>query len=91
MSHTARSATFIALAACFVLLLAAQPLAAADLTGKWNFTWDTEGGERKNIIEISQKGEALDAKVGENQLAGSSKDGRFKLSGKFHASEAGCP
>jgi len=70
-------------------LLAVAPLWAGDLDGKWNFTWDTEGGVRGSVVELQQDGERLTGSTGETKLSGTVVDGRFQLSGKLYSPEAG--
>ncbi len=69
--------------------LLALPLAAGDLAGTWNFTWDTEGGVRKSTMEIQQDGKKLSAKLDATELSGEGDADGFVLSGKLYAPEAG--
>lgn len=72
-----------------IAVLAAAGVRAADLTGTWNFTWETEGGVRESALEIKQAGDALTARMGEAELTGSIKETAFELSGKLYSAEAG--
>ena len=72
-----------------VLLLAALPLAAAELDGEWNFTWDTEGGVRTNTFTFVQKGDKLTATMGDTRLEGTVNGDSFELTGKHYSPEAG--
>lgn len=81
--HLLRTAIVASLAAF------ALPLSAGDLSGKWAFTWDTEGGVRESVVEIKQDGEKLTGKMGEAELAGQTTAEGFELAGKLYSSEAG--
>lgn len=74
-----------------LLVSATSPvgLLAADLTGKWDFVWDTEGGERRGIWVIAQDGETVTAESEGQTLRGTFSDGRLQVEGKFYSAEAG--
>ncbi len=52
----------------FIRLIAGIALACslapgADLSGKWVFTWDTEGGVRESSMVVKQEGDKLSARL----------------------------
>lgn len=77
--------TALALLVC----LAPQSAFAESVAGKWNLTWDTEGGIRHTVWEVKQDGDAVSVTTDGHELNGTFKDGRLELSGKFYSSEAG--
>ncbi len=73
-----------------MLPLCAVPLLSADsIAGKWNFVWDTEGGIRETVWDISQDGEALTVKSAAGQFKGAFKDNRLVVQGSLYSAEAG--
>ena len=89
MTWTTIRSTVLSSLAVLALLGAAQPLTAGDLSGKWDFTWNTEGGVRNSTIELVQEGDKLSGKFGDADLAGVAKADGFELEGQFHSPEAG--
>ena len=85
MRLTANLLTALALLVC----LAPQSALAESVAGKWNLTWDTEGGIRHTVWEVEQDGDAVSVTTDGQDLEGTFKDGRLELSGKFYSSEAG--
>ena len=75
--------------AVFAMLPATQPLVAADIDGKWAFSWVTPNGSRESVIEIVSQGEKLSAKMGEVELSGTAAEDGFTLAGDYYAAEAG--
>lgn len=72
-----------------VVLAALAP--AQDIAGKWNFVWQTPGGERRSTLTITiDKDSATvqfpDAKA---PIPGSYKDGKLTVQGKLYSPEAG--
>ena len=73
-----------------VLAIAVVPSAlAADISGKWSFTWDTEGGIRHTNWDISQDGNELIVKSDGQTFNGTIEDGKFTVKGRLHSAEAG--
>ncbi|MDE0110430.1 MAG: hypothetical protein OXN96_21715 [Bryobacterales bacterium] len=72
-----------------LVCLAPQSAFAESVAGKWNLTWDTEGGIRHTVWEVEQDGDALSVTTDGHKLEGTFKDGRLEVSGKFYSSEAG--
>ncbi|MDE0263602.1 MAG: hypothetical protein OXJ37_14465 [Bryobacterales bacterium] len=81
-------ANLLALLALLVCL-APQSAFAESVAGKWNLTWDTEGGIRHTVWEVKQDGDAVSVTTDGHELEGTFKDGRLEVSGKFYSSEAG--
>ncbi len=79
-----RAASFLILA-----VLPLSPLGAADIGGKWDMVWDTEGGVRRTVWEIRQTGEKITVETGGVTLQGEFKDNRFTVEGRFYSAEAG--
>lgn len=72
-----------------VLVLGASVNAAApNLTGSWNFTFNSEGGGREASIEIVQDGTSLKATMGESTLTGTLKDNAVELAGEVFVADA---
>lgn len=65
--------------------------AADSMSGKWNFVWDTPGGERKSTLTFEQDGETLSVAFPDStkKIPGTVKDGEVKLNGKLFSPEAG--
>jgi len=62
----------------------AQSSASVDLTGKWLFTVNTDGGSGTPTVTLTQKGDSLTGHyssqmLGEAELKGSVKDGKFSF------------
>ena len=72
-----------------LVCLAPQTALAESVAGKWNLTWDTQGGIRHMVWEVKQDGEALSVMADGQKLEGTFKDGRLEVSGKIHAARAG--
>lgn len=85
MRPKANLLTVLALLFCLV----PQSAFAESVAGKWNLTWDTEGGIRHTVWEVNQDGDAVSVTTDGQGLEGTLKDGRLELSGKFYSSEAG--
>jgi len=62
---------------------------AADLDGKWNFVFESDNGEHPRVIAMQTDGDKVTAKLGEEPLQGTCKDGKLELSGEHFAPEAG--
>ena len=75
----------------FLILIAAAGLFGADLSGKWNFVWQTPGGERQSILTFTQKGEKVEARFpdAKEPVSGTLKDGKLSLAGRLYSAEAG--
>ena len=72
-------------------LLAAVCLPAADLSGKWNFVWQTEGGERLSTLTVTMDKDKVTAQFPEAKtpIHGTFAENRLNLTGKLYSSEAG--
>ena len=76
--------------AALAVLAAAAPQAPADgIEGKWNLTWDTEGGVRRTVWDISRDGEKITVKTDGVVLEGAFRDGRLTVEGAYYSAEAG--
>lgn len=69
--------------------LAAQTLSAADLSGKWIFSFHTPDGVVDGTLELTQDGEKLTAKFDASNLEGAATDEEFTLKGDYFAPTAG--
>ncbi len=68
----------------------AATLSAADISGKWHFVWDTEGGIRHTEWAITQNGEALKIVIQDGQpLNGKLEGDRMTVEGRLNSHEAG--
>lgn len=66
-----------------------SPLAAADMSGKWDMVWDTEGGVRRTVWEVRQEGEKVTVDTDGSKLIGTLKGNQFAVEGSFYSAEAG--
>ena len=75
----------------FLIFIAAAGLFGADLSGKWNFVWQTPGGERQSTLTFTQKGEKVEARFpdAKEPVTGTLKDGKLSLAGPVYSAEAG--
>jgi hypothetical protein len=62
---------------------------AADISGKWHFVFNTEGGEREESPTFQQEGDRVTGKWGKADVQGTFKDGQLDLSFPFTSEEAG--
>ena len=83
-----RSTIMLPLLALLVCLVPQSALAES-VAGKWNLVWDTQGGVRHQVWDISQDGEAVSVKTDGQKIEGTFRDGRLEVSGKIHAARAG--
>ncbi|HYI95786.1 MAG TPA: hypothetical protein VEX68_19755 [Bryobacteraceae bacterium] len=74
-----------------LLIIAASALLGADLNGKWNFIWQTPGGERRSTLTFTQNAEKVEARFpdGKEPVTGTFKDGTLSLAGRVYSPEAG--
>lgn len=79
------------LAACALVLapVFSQPLAAEDLNGTWSFSWNTDDGIIRTVMEVVQDGNNLTATMGGAELKGIVTDETFTLAGDYFADAAG--
>jgi hypothetical protein len=75
----------------WLMIVGAVGLLGADLNGRWNFAWQTPGGERQTVLRFEQKAEHVEAFFPEAKepITGTFKDGKLSLSGRVYSSEAG--
>ena len=75
----------------FLIAAGAAGLLGADLNGKWNFVWQTPGGERRSTLTFKQNSENVEVYFpdAKEPIAGSFKDGKLSVSGRLFSSEAG--
>lgn len=83
-----RRTTVLPLLALLVCLVPQRALAES-IAGKWNLVWDTQGGVRYTVWDISQDGEVVSVETDGQKIEGTFKDGRLEVSGKLHAARAG--
>lgn len=71
--------------------MAAITLFGAELAGKWNFVWQTEGGERRTTLNFKVAGEDVTVEFpgAKAPLRGAWKDGKLTITGKLYSAEAG--
>lgn len=77
--------------AWWILFAAILPLVAAGIGGKWDFVWNTEGGERRSTISFSVSGDSLKVEFpgAKAHLAGRIDGKKLTVSGKLYSPEAG--
>jgi len=73
------------------IALLASILCAADLSGKWDFVWQTPGGERRNPMVFTVDGENVTADIPGNttKITGTLRENKLTLSGTLYSPEAG--
>ena len=64
---------------------------AADIAGKWNFVWETEGGQRRTTMTLRVSGERVEADMqgSPRPLSGTWKEGKVELQGAVYSQEGG--
>jgi hypothetical protein len=72
-----------------VILFLAFPAVAADLSGGWNFVFNTEGGMIEAPVTLTVDGENVTAKMGDTELKGTVREGKLEIAGKHYSPEAG--
>jgi hypothetical protein len=76
-------------ASAFLLLMAAS---AADIAGKWNFVWQTEGGERRSTLTFTlDKDNSLkvDFPGAREPMQGVVDGDELKITGSLYSAEVG--
>lgn len=81
----------LGLKSLLLIAAAAATLLGADLNGKWNFVWQTPGGERRSTLTFKQDAAKVEAHFPDvkDPVTGTFKDGRLTLSGRLFSPEAG--
>lgn len=77
------------IAALVLMGVAVQTLSAAELSGKWIFSFHTPDGIVDGTLELTQDGEKLTAKFDASNLEGAATDEEFTLKGDYFAPTAG--
>jgi hypothetical protein len=74
-----------------LIFAGAAGLFGADLNGRWNFIWQTPGGERRSTLTFKQNADKVEARFpdGNEPITGTFRDGKLSLSGRVFSSEAG--
>lgn len=74
-----------------VLMLFCMAFAAyaAGLAGKWQFVMQTEGGERRQIVEFQMDGDSVSGKWADAKVKGTFDDGKLSLAFPFSSAEGG--
>lgn len=77
--------------ALLLIAVAAAGLFGNDLNGKWNFVWQTPGGERRSTLTLTQNAEKVEARFPEvpEPVTGTFRDGKLSLAGRLYSPEAG--
>ena len=63
--------------------------AAATVTGKWHFVFDTEGGDREFDPVFKQDGDQVTGKWGDGDVKGTFAEGKLNLEFPYTSNEAG--
>ncbi len=81
---------FNALVGALVLVLAVgSAVAASPVDGKWQVTWDTEGGVRHQEWTIRSTDSGVVVGTNDMEFQGTFEDGKLKFSGSYYAARAG--
>ncbi len=67
----------------------AAPASSSDISGKWHFVYQTDGGEREYPATLKQDGDQVTGKYGQSDVKGTYKDGDMDLAFPFNSEEAG--
>jgi hypothetical protein len=86
--------SLIMLAAVFALtmvLLPCRSSAETDISGRWHFVLNTDGGDREAAADFTLDGQKVTGKWGDAHadVAGTFKDGKLDLSFPYNSDEAG--
>jgi hypothetical protein len=85
-----RNTRFAGLVTCsLAILFLAIPAVAADLSGNWNFAFNTEAGMIEAPVTLTVDGENVAAKMRETELKGTIRGGKLDISGNHYSPEAG--
>ncbi|HEX4169996.1 MAG TPA: hypothetical protein VHZ55_31400 [Bryobacteraceae bacterium] len=68
---------------------ASAPAPAADITGKWHFVYQTDGGDREMEADFKLDGDKVSGKYGGADAKGTFKDGTLDLAFPYNSEEAG--
>jgi hypothetical protein len=71
------------------LILGIATARAADISGKWTFTFDTEDGERRMSAVFHLEGQNVTGKWEAADVKGTFSDGKLNLSFPFTSQEGG--
>ena len=63
--------------------------ASSDITGKWHFVFQTEGGDRENEADFKLQGDQVTGKWNSTDVKGTFKDGDLNLAFPYTSDEAG--
>ncbi len=63
--------------------------ASTGIAGKWNFVYETEGGDRDNKADFKLAGDQVTGKFGAADVKGTYKDGTLDLAFPFTSDEVG--
>jgi len=63
--------------------------ASSDITGKWHFVFQTEGGDRENDADFKLQGDQVTGKWNSADVKGTFKDGDLNLAFPYTSDEAG--
>ena len=75
--------------ACFALLLPLTAASKLDVSGKWHFVLQTEGGEREREATFQQDGQKVTGKWDDADVQGTFGDGKLDLEFPINTEEAG--
>jgi hypothetical protein len=62
---------------------------SSDITGKWHFVFQTEGGDRENEADFKLRGDQVTGKWNSTDVKGTFKDGDLNLAFPYTSDEAG--
>jgi hypothetical protein len=81
--------TVFTLTLALAMLLAASTAPAAGVAGTWTMEVATDSASREFPITLEQSGEKVTAKIGEDPIAGTFKDGVLTMAGHVNSAEHG--
>ncbi|MFL6352226.1 MAG: hypothetical protein ACJ74Z_10300 [Bryobacteraceae bacterium] len=75
--------------ACLALAIPVSASTQADISGKWHFVLQTEGGEREKEATFQQAGDKVTGKWDDADVQGTFDDGKLDLEFPVTSEEAG--
>jgi hypothetical protein len=73
-----------------VVVVWMQPTASAfELTGQWDFVFDTEGGVRRTPVTLQLNGEQVSGKFDKSDIQGTFRGGKLDLKFPHYSAEGG--
>ena len=89
LSCSLSKCVIVAVMACLVLQARHMANSKTDISGKWHFVLQTEGGERYRDANFQQDGKKISGKWADADVLGTFDDGKLDLEFPIKSEEAG--